>query len=78
MSVEPKTESQWKSEGHTEEEIRAYSVIGLVLADPPEDTVWLRQIATEIRRNTVWTPQRRALLVEHLKAIADRLEARGG
>lgn len=33
MSVEPKTISQWEREGFTEEEIRAYSVIGLVLCD---------------------------------------------
>lgn len=34
MDIKEKTESQWKREGHTEEEIRAFSVIGLVLCDP--------------------------------------------
>lgn len=35
-AVYPKTEAQWKIEGFTEEEIRAFSVIGLVLINPKD------------------------------------------
>lgn len=37
MDIEAKTESQWKLEGYTPDEIKAYSVLGLVLTDPEDD-----------------------------------------
>lgn len=71
MSVEPKTESEWKSEGFTEEEIRAYSVIGLVLTDPPADAQFLRDFVEQHLMLLTPREQRR------LRGIADKLEARG-
>jgi len=83
MSVEPKTISQWKREGFTEEEIRAYSVIGLVLCDEDPSVAVLEalELSTAALRQTlpyVGGKQAAAIAVQLAANRAAIAQAKGG